>query len=79
LIVKKFGLLEKISILTCDGEDWSNDAGNTALHHRNKLYFKVYLKKKSNYFIQLFNPFFLIQMIYISFFHFTGAFLTAQR
>ncbi len=24
----------------CDTEDWSNDAENTALHHRNKLYLK---------------------------------------
>ncbi len=27
---------------SCDTEDWSNDAENTALHHINKLYFKVY-------------------------------------
>ncbi len=27
---------------SCDTEDWSNDAENTAAHHRNKLYFKVY-------------------------------------
>ncbi len=25
-----------------DTEDWSNDAENSALRHRNKLYFKVY-------------------------------------
>ncbi len=25
-----------------DTEDWSNDAENSALHHRNKLYFKVH-------------------------------------
>ncbi len=24
---------------SCDTEDWSNDAENTALHHRNKLQF----------------------------------------
>ncbi len=23
---------------SCDTEDWSNDAGNTALHHNNKLF-----------------------------------------
>ncbi len=23
---------------SCDTEDWSNDAGNSALHHRNKLF-----------------------------------------
>ncbi len=27
---------------SCDTEDCSNDAENTALHHRNKLQFKVY-------------------------------------
>ncbi len=27
-------------------EDWSNDAENSALHHRNKLYFKVYQNRK---------------------------------
>ncbi len=31
-----------ISEGSCDTEDWSNDAENTALHHRNKLYFNVY-------------------------------------
>ncbi len=27
-------------------EDWSNAAENTALHHKNKLYFKIYLNRK---------------------------------
>ncbi len=31
-----------ISEGSCDAEDWSNDAENSALRHRNKLYFKVY-------------------------------------
>ncbi len=31
-----------ISEESCDTEDWSNDAENVALFHRNKLYFKVY-------------------------------------
>ncbi len=31
-----------ISEGSCDTEDWSNDAENSAAHHRNKLYFKVY-------------------------------------
>ncbi len=26
----------------CDTEDWSNDAENSALLYRNKLYLKVY-------------------------------------
>ncbi len=25
---------------SCDTEDWSNDAENSALHHRNKLHFQ---------------------------------------
>jgi len=40
--------LENINITTFrrlkDTEDWS-DAENAALHHINKLYFKVYLKE----------------------------------
>ncbi len=31
-----------ISEGSCDTEDWSNDAENAALLHRNKLYVKVY-------------------------------------
>ncbi len=31
-----------ISEGSCDTEDWSNDAENTALLHRNELDFKVY-------------------------------------
>jgi len=34
------------SKLSCDTEDWSNDAKNSALHHRNKLHFKVYSNRK---------------------------------
>jgi len=26
---------------SCDIEHWSNDADNSALYHRNKLYFKI--------------------------------------
>ncbi len=35
-----------ISEESCDTEDWSNDAENSALlnHHKNKLYFK-YINK----------------------------------
>ena len=36
-----------ISEGSCDTEDWSNDADNSALHHRNKLYFKVFKKQKT--------------------------------
>ncbi len=31
-----------ISEGSCDTEDWSNYAENSALHHRNKLLFKMY-------------------------------------
>ncbi len=34
--------IRMISEGSCDTEDWSNDAENSALHHRNKLYFRVY-------------------------------------
>ncbi len=30
-----------ISEGSCDTEDWSKDAENSALHHRNKLHFKI--------------------------------------
>ncbi len=29
---------------SCDTEDWSNDAENSALHHRNKLHFKIIIQ-----------------------------------
>ncbi len=35
-----------ISERPCDTEDWINDAENTALHHRNKLYFTTYSNRK---------------------------------
>ncbi len=31
---------------SCDTEDWSKDAENAVLHHRNKLCFKVYKNRK---------------------------------
>ncbi len=31
-----------ISDGSCDAEDWSNDAENSAFRHRNKLQFKTY-------------------------------------
>jgi len=34
-----------ISEGSCDTEDWSNDAENSALHHRNKLHLKIQLEK----------------------------------
>ncbi len=35
-----------ISEGSCDTEDWSNDAENSALHRKNKLHFKTYSNKK---------------------------------
>ncbi len=37
-----------------DTEDWSNDAENTALHHRNKLHFNIYSNRKQFFTILLF-------------------------
>ncbi len=31
---------------SCDTEDWSNDAENTAARHRNKLQFNIYSHRK---------------------------------
>ncbi len=39
--------IRMISEESCDTEDWSNDAENTALHHRNKLHFITYPIKKT--------------------------------
>ncbi len=35
-----------ISKGSCDIEDLSNDAENSAAHHRNKLHFKMYYNRK---------------------------------
>ncbi len=34
--------IRMISEGSCDTEDWSNDAENSALHHRNKLHLTLY-------------------------------------
>ncbi len=39
-------LIRMISEGTCDTEDWSNDAENSTLHHRNKLHFTKYSHRK---------------------------------
>jgi len=31
---------------SCDTENWSNDAENSALYHRNKLHLKIYSNTK---------------------------------
>ncbi len=38
--------IRMISEGSCDTEDWSNDAENSALHHRNILHFKIYYNRK---------------------------------
>ncbi len=35
-----------ISEGSCDTEDWSNNAENSASHHMNKLHFKIYYNRK---------------------------------
>ncbi len=55
---------EKISEGSCDTEDWSKDAENSDLHHRNKLYFKIHSNGKELFetviifhcFYYIFNP-----------------------
>ncbi len=37
-----------------DTEDWNNDAENSALNHRHKLYFKKYIKIEKHYFKMLY-------------------------
>ncbi len=39
-----------ISEGSCDTEEWSNDAENSALHHINKLHLKKYILKIYSYF-----------------------------
>ncbi len=38
--------IRMISEGSCDTEDWSNDAENSVLHHRNKFRFKIYSNRK---------------------------------
>ncbi len=40
--MKQLNCFELISEDSRDTEDWSNDAENSALHHRNKLHFTIY-------------------------------------
>ncbi len=44
LIINQY--VRMISEQSCDNEDWNNDVQNSALHHRNTLYFKVYYNRK---------------------------------
>ncbi len=38
-------------------EDWSNDAENSALHHRNKLHSEIYSNKNPFFFFYYFTIF----------------------
>ncbi len=40
-----------ISEESCEIENWSNDAENSALHHRNKLHFTIYSHRKILFYI----------------------------
>ncbi len=51
-----------ISEESCDTEDWSNDAENSAAHHWNKLRFKI---------IQILNSYFELQIIFHNITYFT--------
>jgi len=37
-----------------DTEDWSNDAEKSALHHKSKVHFKIYLNRKQFFIIMIF-------------------------
>ncbi len=38
--------IRMISEGSCDTEDWSNEAENSALYHGNKLHFKMYYNRE---------------------------------
>ncbi len=42
-----------ISEESCDTENWSNDAENSALHHKNKLHFNICSHRKQLFEIAL--------------------------
>ena len=56
IIIRNVSWAEKLHIWmisegSCDTEDWSNDAENSALRHRNKLaYVLKYIKIENGYF-----------------------------
>jgi len=47
--------IKMISEGSCNIEDWTNDAENSALHHSTKLLFKLYLNRKLFFFIVIFH------------------------
>ncbi len=50
---KKYSILEWFFSVPCDTKDWSNDAENSALHHRNKVQYYYNTVKLQHYFIIL--------------------------
>ncbi len=61
-----------ISEGSCDIEDWSNDAENSALHHRNKLHFTIYLNGK-----QFFKILIIVMSVFVFWFEFMFIFFHA--
>uniref|UniRef100_A0A673I5X1 Dual serine/threonine and tyrosine protein kinase n=1 Tax=Sinocyclocheilus rhinocerous TaxID=307959 RepID=A0A673I5X1_9TELE len=53
LFINQVTLLHSSSRESCDTEDWSNDAENTAAHHRNKLQFNTYSHRKQLFYIRI--------------------------
>ncbi len=45
---------------SCDTEDWSNDAENTALHQINKLHFNIYYNRQQLFWTELYWSFYCI-------------------
>ncbi len=39
--------------MICDTGDWSNDAENAALHHKNELHFPIYYNRKQLFWIAI--------------------------
>ncbi len=44
---------------SCDTEDWSNDAENSTLRHRNKIHFQIYSNRKQSFSISQYYNFLL--------------------
>ncbi len=42
-----------ISEVSCDTEDWSNDAENNSLNHRNKLHFHICSSRKQLFSVKI--------------------------
>jgi len=57
--------IQIISEGSFDSKDWSFDAENSALHHKNKLHFKIYSKRKQFFFqIVIFSQYYCFYCIF---------------